>query len=64
MTRGLARASYDFLREAVGPSAPFVSAAPLIEEYVDTRLPGERPYYEKMVALTDALVRRAFSSKR
>ncbi len=63
MTRSLTRASYDFLREAVGPNVPFVSAAPLIEEYVDTRLPGERPYYEKMVALTDALVRRAFSSE-
>lgn len=65
-TRGLTFASYQFLVEAMGEAAKarFVSAAPLIEEYVDTRLPDEFPHYQRMVELTAELVRRAFSPER
>src|SRR5262245_11996003 len=53
--RSLTKASYDFLVTAMGPEAEarFTSAADLIEEYCDTRLPEELPYYTKLVALTD-----------
>lgn len=65
VTRSLTRDSYQFLVEALGPSAEarFVSAAPLIEEYLDTRLPEEWEHYRGMVALTESLVRRALSNE-
>ena len=65
VTRSLTRASYDFLADALGPKgeARFVPAAPLIEEYLDTRLPEEREPYAGLCAATEELTRRALSSE-
>ena len=65
VTRSLTHDSHAFLAEALGPEAVarFTSAADLIEEYLDTRLPDERPHYVAAVQLTDALVREALSSR-
>jgi Xaa-Pro aminopeptidase len=64
-TNGLTRDAYDFLRETLGQdySSRFVSAAPLIVEYMDTRLPEELEHYRTAVALTDLLTQRAFSNE-
>jgi Xaa-Pro aminopeptidase len=64
MTRSLTKDSYDFLAEAMGPDAErrFASAAPLIEEYLATRLPAEWEHYERLVALTESVTLRALSS--
>jgi len=63
MTRSLTRDSYAFLADAMGPEAErrFGSAAPLIEEYLATRIPDEWDHYERLVALTEAVTRRALS---
>ncbi len=63
VTRSLTRDGYAFLVEALGAEAEarFVSAAPLIEEYLDTRLPAEWEHYRTLVALTEAVVKQAFS---
>jgi Xaa-Pro aminopeptidase len=63
VTRSLTLASYEFLADALGQEmeARFVPAAPLLEEYLDTRLPEEREPYARMVALTEELARRALS---
>ena len=63
VTRSLTRDSYTYLVEALGPEAEarFVSAAPLIEEYLDTRIPEELEHYRTLVALTERMVKRAFS---
>lgn len=63
VTRSLTHASYLQLVEILGAEAEarFVSAADLIEEYLDTRLEAEASHYEAMVWWTEALVRRAFS---
>ncbi|MFL5358858.1 M24 family metallopeptidase [Archangium sp.] len=65
VTRSLTRDSYAFLVEALGAEAEarFVSAAPLIEEYLDTRLPEELEHYREMVALTERVVKRALSAE-
>lgn len=65
VTRSLTRDSYTFLVEALGPEveARFISAAPLIEEYLDTRLPEELEHYRAMVALTERVVKRALSAE-
>ncbi|MBJ6762029.1 M24 family metallopeptidase [Myxococcaceae bacterium JPH2] len=65
VTRSLTRDSYQFLVDALGPQAEsrFVSAEPLIEEYLDTRLPEEWETYRGMVALTESLTRRALSNE-
>jgi Xaa-Pro aminopeptidase len=65
MTRSLTYDSHRFLAEAVGPTyaARFVSAADLIEEYLDTRLPEEFDDYLTAVTLTESLARRALSSE-
>lgn len=65
VTRSLTHGSYRWLVEALGASAEarFVSAAPLIEEYLDTRLPGEFAPYRDLVALTESLVKRALSNE-
>ena len=62
--RSLTKASYDFLVSAMGTDAEshFASAADLIEEYCDTRLADEAPYYTKLVALTDEITRKALSN--
>jgi Xaa-Pro aminopeptidase len=64
-TNGLTQDSYKFLTDAVGPdyTSRFVPAAPLIVEYLDTRLPEELETYRTAVALTDLLTQRAFSNE-
>ena len=65
VTRGLTRSSYQFLVESLGPEAEkrFVPAEPLIEEYLDTRLPEEKAPYLQMVKFTESLVKRALSNE-
>ena len=62
--RSLTKASYDFLVTSMGADAEshFTSAADLIEEYCDTRLPEERPYYTTLVALTDEITKKGMSN--
>jgi len=64
-TNGLTHDAYKFLTETLGPdyASRFVPAAPLIVEYMDTRLPEELEVYHTAVALTDLLTRRAFSNE-
>ena len=64
-TTGLTQDAYKFLSETLGQdySSRFVSAAPLIVEYMDTRLPEELEHYRTAVALTDLLTQRAFSNE-
>jgi Xaa-Pro aminopeptidase len=65
VTGSLTYDAHKFLAEALGPeySARFVPAAPLIVEYMDTRLPDELEYYRTAVQITDILTRRAFSNE-
>jgi Xaa-Pro aminopeptidase len=62
---GLTRDSYQFLLEALGPDAEsrVVPAAPLVEEYFDTRLPEELELYRAAVLATDILAQRALSTE-
>ena len=64
-TNGLTYDGYKFLGEALGAeySAKFVPAAPLIVEYMDTRLPEELEFYRTAVEATDILTQRAFSNE-
>ncbi|HWT03237.1 MAG TPA: M24 family metallopeptidase [Pyrinomonadaceae bacterium] len=64
-TGGLTHDSYKYLEETLGPetSKRFVPAAPLIVEYMDTRLPEELEHYRAAVQVTDILTRRAFSNE-
>src|SRR5215813_14022388 len=64
-TNGLTHDSYKFLSDTLGAdySSRFVSAAPLIVEYMDTRIPEELETYRTAVALTDVLTQRAFSNE-
>ncbi|HKY30463.1 MAG TPA: M24 family metallopeptidase [Pyrinomonadaceae bacterium] len=65
VTNGLTHDAYKFLTESLGQdyASRFVSAAPLIVEYMDTRLPEELEHYRTAVALTDVLTQRAFSNE-
>ncbi len=65
MTRSLTYDSHAFLAEAMGPVAAgrFVSAEPLIEEYLATRIPEEREHYARLVELTEWVTRRALSNE-
>lgn len=65
VTRSLTHDSYKYLAEQLGPEAEgrFVSAASLIEDYLDTRLPEEFEHYEKLVRVTESLARRALSNE-
>ncbi len=65
VTRSLTRSTYQFLAEAVGPEIEkrFVPAEPLIEEYLDTRIPEETAPYLSMVRLTESLTHRALSNE-
>lgn len=65
VTSSLTRDTYQFLADAVGPeyAQRFVPAAPLVVEYMDTRLPDELEYYRTAVRLTEVLTRRAFSNE-
>ena len=65
VTRSLTHDTYQFLAETLGSEAEkrFVSAADLIEEYLDTRIPEEFDTYTEMVRLTELLARRALSNE-
>src|SRR5215510_1803754 len=62
---GLTYDAHKFLTETLGEeyAKRFVSAAPLIIEYQDTRLPEELEHYRAAVAATDILTRRALSNE-
>ena len=64
-TNGLTYEAHKFLLDTLGQkySSRFVSAAPLIVEYMDTRLPDELEHYRTAVAITDILTQRAFSNE-
>jgi Xaa-Pro aminopeptidase len=64
-TGSLTYDAHKFLADALGPeySAKFVPAAPLVVEYMDTRLPEELEHYRTAVHVTDILTRRAFSNE-
>ena len=64
-TNGLTYDAHKFLTETLGPAhaARFTSAAPLIVEYMDTRLPAELEHYRTAVHLTELLTKRAFSNE-
>jgi Xaa-Pro dipeptidase len=64
-TGGLTYDAHKFLAEALGPkyAARFIPAAPLVVEYMDTRLPEELEHYRTAVQITDILTRRAFSNE-
>jgi len=63
--RSLTHDTYRFLAENLGAEAEkrFVSAAPLIEEYLDTRIPEEFEHYARLVRVTEVLARRALSNE-
>jgi len=65
VTRGLTHATYRALAEWLGPDGErrFVSAADLIEEYLDTRIPEEKSRYTALVEATDAITKRALSNE-
>jgi Xaa-Pro dipeptidase len=62
---GLSKDGYELIVLAIGPdyAARIVPAAPLVEEYLDTRLPGELEHYRTLVAATDVLAQRALSNE-
>jgi Xaa-Pro aminopeptidase len=64
-TNGLTYDAYKYIVETLGQdyAGRLVSAAPLIVEYMDTRLPEELEYYRTAVAATDILTQRAFSNE-
>jgi len=64
-TSGLTHDTYQFLAAALGDEAQrrFISAAPLIEDYFDTRLPDELEYYRAAVLATDVIAQRALSTE-
>jgi Xaa-Pro dipeptidase len=64
-TNGLTYDAHKFLTETLGKeyAERFVIAAPLIVEYMDTRLPDELEHYRKAVELTEIITRRAFSNE-
>jgi Xaa-Pro aminopeptidase len=64
-TNGLTYEAHKFLAETLGKkySDRFVTAAPLIVEYMDTRVPDELEHYRTAVALTEIITRRAFSNE-
>jgi Xaa-Pro aminopeptidase len=61
--RTLTHDTYNLLSKILGPEATqrFVGVEAFVEEYLDTRLPEERTYYEPAVHLTELLARRALS---
>jgi Xaa-Pro aminopeptidase len=62
---GLSHDSYRFLADALSAEneKKFVSAAPLLTEFFDRRVPDELPHYRTAVSATDIITRRAFSSE-
>ncbi|MDX2260122.1 MAG: M24 family metallopeptidase [Gemmatimonadales bacterium] len=64
-TRALSHDAYTWLVGVLGEEAVprFVTAAPLIEELLDTRLDAEKPHFTAAVAVTARIVERALSSE-
>lgn len=62
---GLTYDGYKFLADALGPENEkrFISAADLLTEFFDTRLPEELEHYRTAVLATDIITRRAFSNE-
>lgn len=62
---GLTHDSYQFLASTLGPDAErrFVSAADLIEDYFDTRLPEELEQNRELFVVTDILAQRLLSNE-
>lgn len=62
---GLSRDAYTFLAEALGPEneRKFISAAEMLTEFLDTRIPDELEHYRTAVAITDTITRRALSNE-
>ena len=62
---GLTYDGYRFIAESLGPAneKKFVSAANLLTDFFDTRLPDELEHYRTAVFVTDVITRRAFSSE-
>ncbi len=62
---GLSYDSYRFLAESLGTEneKKFISAADLLVEFFDTRLPEELEHYRRAVAATEIIARRAFSNE-
>ena len=62
---GLSYDSYKYLAEALGPAneKKFVSAAALLTEFMDTRVPLELEHYRSAVHLTDLITQRALSNE-
>ncbi|HEX6278772.1 MAG TPA: M24 family metallopeptidase [Pyrinomonadaceae bacterium] len=62
---GLSHDSYRFLAESLGSETEkrFVSAANLLVEFFDTRLPEELEHYRNAVLATHVITRRAFSKE-
>jgi Xaa-Pro dipeptidase len=65
VTRSLTYETYKYLVENLGPEAEkrFITAAPLIEDYLDTRLSEEFEEYAKLVQVTEILGHRALSNE-
>jgi Xaa-Pro aminopeptidase len=63
--RGLTWDTYNEISEIMGAEATsrFVSAADLIEEYLDTRIPEEHAHYTHATHVTEDIVRRALSNE-
>ncbi|TCO76049.1 M24 family metallopeptidase [Chromatocurvus halotolerans] len=63
--RGLTWDTYNEISEIMGEEATarFVSAADLIEEYLDTRIPQEHEHYTHATHVTEDIVRRALSNE-
>ena len=63
--RGLTWDTYNEISEIMGEEATsrFVSAADLIEEYLDTRIPEEHEHYTHATHVTEDIVRRALSNE-
>ncbi len=64
-TSGLTYDAYRFLADALDDKYEkrFVSATPLITDYLDTRIPEELEHYRTAVLATDVITRRAFSNE-
>lgn len=62
---GLSHDSYKFLAESLGAEneKKFVSAANLLTEFFDTRIPDELKHYRDAVTATDNITKRAFSNE-
>jgi cyclophilin family peptidyl-prolyl cis-trans isomerase len=65
VTHSLTHDAYQAIVAAIGPETAkrIVPAEPLIEEFLDTRIPEEMPHYALLVEWTDYLARRALSNE-